>query len=130
MLRSISVAVGDILNTLGSSAEPPRPLPPTFTVRHAVHPYVHDGVGRVYQYTIPSACGSAFFYNTMINDLRGYDATASSLRYALDQYIQEHGEIREGYVVLRSWDWTGHFIVSENKNSELLILRLAEPVLR
>ena len=58
----------------------------------------------------------------------GYDATAAALRQALDAYIQEHGEIHEGYVVLRSWDWTGHFRVLNNANDQLLILRLAEPV--
>lgn len=130
MLRSISVAVADLLNTLGRPVETPRSLPPTFLVRHAVHPYIHDGTGRVYQYTIPTACGSVFFYNKMNNDLRGYDATSAALRHALDEYIQEHGPIREGYVVLRSWDWTGHFTITENKNEDLLILRLAEPVLR
>ena len=122
MLRSLSVAVADLFNLASTPIQDPPP--PTFTVRHAKQPYIHDGVGRVYYYMIPTACGSIFFDAACRCDL----ATHDTMRRAMDQYLKENGPIQEGSVVLRSWDWTGHFTVAENKNTDLLLLRLAEPV--
>ena len=126
MFRGLSVALTDAMNAW--LAPQPRPQPIIFIGHRTGAPYVHDGVGRVYTYTIPSAAGNAFFTETCRADLHGYDATWSALRNALDTWIREHGPPSEGTVVLRSSTWTGQFTVAENTDADhILILRLSAP---
>ncbi len=126
MFRGLSVALADAMNAWLAPAPAPAPQN-RFIGNRTDGTYVHDGIGRVYNYVVPTSA-PIFLVEASKADLMGYNATHRALKSAYDAWIHENGTPREKSVVLRASDWTGHFTVTANTDVDhTLVLRLSVP---
>jgi hypothetical protein len=78
---------------------------------------------RVCDYQITNATGLLYAARM---DLLENKVTFCALEKALDEYTEGVGPVKAHTVILDTGNWIGRFVIDENKNTELLVLRLVE----
>ena len=78
---------------------------------------------RIYDYCIANA---TVLLDSARSDLLGNEVTFRALEKALSEYTEGVGPITAHTVILDAGNWIGRFIIDENKNTEVLVLRLVE----
>lgn len=78
---------------------------------------------RVYDYRIATAIG---LLEVARMDLMGNDVTFRALEKALNEYNEFTGPIKAHTVTLDAGIWIGRFVIDENQNADVLVLRLVE----
>jgi hypothetical protein len=101
----------------------PRPLTPTFIGRRVAEPYTATTPTR--NYLIEHGATPTLFTHAIDNDLDGDPRLRSVIIRALYQYMDDHGPIGEGRVIVHTGAyWIASFRIEENPRGSVRLLYL------
>jgi hypothetical protein len=128
MIRAAANAVYNAYETFWRPTQKPDPprvamVAPNFIASAQFNP---PRTQRIYEYRMKHAADIMMFMGVATGDLMGYPYTHAELGRALETYYKTHGPITTHTVVLDAQDWIGRFVIDENTNDQVLVLRLVE----
>ena len=127
----IRAAIGSLLGRQATPQDfPPslplfRPTQPTLLCSVQKEPYIHSGYAMTHQFRVEHGANASQFSQAWQETYRLQGTTRTSLTRAFHKYMDDHGPIGHGRVVIQVGSlWKGSFVIEENPEGSVLVLRL------